>query len=222
MQPAIQGVRENVRDFLDGIESDGQMSWDVRFDFLAYQVSEDTDGLISSLYTVNKSISGLFDSLYQGNGEGLFGLERVPLQGDEFTLMALDCAMDFPWRTVEGCRRIVIVMTDEPLETGAQVERSRELMPKVIDKLQRLKIMLFVFAPQSDMLHSLDQVSRSVWELVENGRGLADIDLGQSLRRIAKSISTSQTPLGSLPDVPRALFGQDTWGSVQDRPLKGS
>src|SRR5688572_3919910 len=44
MQPCIDAVRKNLAQFVSGLQSGGQSTWDVRFDFLAHQASENARG----------------------------------------------------------------------------------------------------------------------------------------------------------------------------------
>ena len=231
MRPCIDGVRANVRQFLDGISSAAQMPWDLRFDFLAHQCSEEPGGeFVTGLYTTELANMRAIKSLYTQSGTGLFttnvntfsqALSTVPVEGDECTLMALDMCLDFPWRTASGCRRIVILLTDEPIESGAWLDKSRKLLPKVIDKIHQLKVMLFMMSPASDIMERLSAVDKAIWREVSTGEGLGEVDLAQVLQDISKSISKSQRPLGTIPEVSRALFGQDRWTEVEARPLSG-
>src|SRR3954452_9892629 len=45
MQPALDGVRAHLGDFVAGLKSSAQATWDVRFDFLAYRASDVQNGI---------------------------------------------------------------------------------------------------------------------------------------------------------------------------------
>lgn len=131
---------------------------------------------------------------------------------NESPLVALDCALDFPWRPRQQTHRIVVLMTDEPVEGGNRQEESRRLTPSIIEKLQTLKAMLFLVAPASEGFEDLAAANLCEWQEVSGGDGLASVDFGKLLSSIARSITRSQTPLGAPPpSASRALFGQDRW-----------
>src|SRR4051794_17719286 len=50
MQPCFDAVRRNVEQLVSGLQSTGQSTWDVRFDFLAHQASEAGGGFIAFHY----------------------------------------------------------------------------------------------------------------------------------------------------------------------------
>jgi hypothetical protein len=126
--------------------------------------------------------------------------------------VALDCALDFPWRSASGVHRVVIMLTDEPLEGGNQVAESLNLAGAVVKKIHGLKVMLNLVAPESDGFEIISAADKAEWSRVEGGDGLSGVNFSKVLSFIAKSITKSQSPLGAPPpSIPRALFGQDRW-----------
>lgn len=126
-------------------------------------------------------------------------------------LVALDYALDAPWRDSHDARRIVIFLTDEQHETTDSPDEHRKMIPQLVQKIAALKVMLFVVAPESDDYEDLCAVDRSDYQKISGDDGMASVDFMKVLRAIAKSISASQTPLGVTPTVQRGLFGQLTW-----------
>ncbi|MBN2584530.1 MAG: VWA domain-containing protein, partial [Planctomycetes bacterium] len=158
MQPCIQAVRRHIGDFVRGLHSDPQSTWDVRLDFVAHSASEDADATVFRQRSLhNESVVG---ALYAGSQSARFfttdveqfsrGLNDVEVSGNEAPLVALDTCLDFPWRDAAECHRVVILMTDEPLESGVLVNDQLQMLPAVIDKIQKLRVMLFIVAPPSD------------------------------------------------------------------------
>ena len=166
----------------------------------------------------------LIDDLYrsQGPSEGQFftrdlaqfrnSLARVDLFGDEAPLIALDCCLDFPWREAAGCHRVVVMMTDEPFETGALQAEQLAMLPTLIEKIQRMRVMLYLVCPESDAFNELSKVEKSVYEVVDQQcDGLASVDFRQVLQEIGKSVSVCDWQMAAPDAVPRGIFSQACW-----------
>jgi hypothetical protein len=238
MQPCFDAVRRHIGDFLAGLSAGGQ-SWDWRVDFLAHRASETAGWLQSSaVFDLQTSrcagaqsvIAALYGS--RQSADELFtrdlavfqrGLSRLSAQGDEAALVALDCCLDFPWRDDAGSHRIVIMLTDEAFETGCVLGPQRTALPQLIDKLQRLKILLYLVAPESAVFEKLAEVDKSEYAVSDRkGNGLTDVDFGGLMRQIGKSVSASQSQVGVRRlEIPRGIFGQATWNATQ-QALRGS
>jgi hypothetical protein len=231
MQPCIDGVRAHIFDFLDGIKSNTQLTWDLRLDFVAYAAQgasvfarfdghdqQDHDQpQVSHRSVFHDEVLG---PLYHGEqgrfftsdtGELQDALEKVPADGDEATLIALDFALDYPWRDASACHRAVILLTDEPFEGGAYQSIQKAKVKQLIKKIQQLRVMLFLIAPESPVYNELATVDRSEYEVVEGGDGLAGVDFGAALSYIGKSLSVSQLQGGTEGSARRGLFGQPGW-----------
>ena len=221
MGPCFQGVCHHLSAFIDGLSYSTQMTWDWRIDFVAHSASRDTAESctfrVESLYHEN-----LIPTLYGEQGKGRFftssadefrdRLVTVPLAADEASLVALDCCLDFPWREGQYCHRVVIMMTDEPFETGVMREEQQAMLDTLIEKIQRLRVMLFLVAPESKVFNELASAEKSVYEPVDGvGGGLAEVDFGQVLSEIGKSVSTYSQQAAGPEEVARGLFGQEYW-----------
>ncbi len=222
MQPCIDAVREHVLQFIQGLES-GQRAMDWRIDFLAYGCDE--GGQVFREQSVRLQGMELVAALYgSGDRSRLFtrdvaefrtALQSVRVEGDEATLVALDCALDFPWRPRNQCHRVVICLTDEAFETGAAVDEQKARLPALIDKVQKLGVMLFLVGPDSPVYDELACVQRSEYRKVAGtSDGLRSVDFAQVLGTIGKSVSASRLQGGAEADVPRGLFGQASWVGV--------
>jgi hypothetical protein len=237
MSPCLQGVKDHLTDFVKGLQSKGQMTWDLRADFVAQNVGQGSQGGV--LFN-HRSVyhEDLHEALYASrsqSGARLFttalddfkaNLDRVRCEGDEAMLVALDFALDFPWRPAVACHRTVILLTDEPCETGAIADEQAQAAPALIRKIQDLRVMLFLVAPDSPTYQKLAEADKSEYEVIsEQQNGLASVDFGKVLQYIGKSVSAaSLQPAGKMgtdtildgqngicPHFPRGLFGQTTW-----------
>lgn len=222
MQPCIDGVRSHVLSFARGLESGlQQRKVDLRLDFLAHSCGED-NGLFRT-QTVRTTSLETAEALYSKPNPAAFftkdvaefekSLSSVVVEGDEATLIALDFALDFPWRPRRDCHRVVICLTDEPFESGAHVEQQRARLDALIDKVQALGVMLFLVAPDSEVWNQLAEADKSEFKQVaEANTGLQKVDFGKVLEQIGKSVSAASMQSADDGRVPRALFGQDRWG----------
>ncbi len=233
MGPCFDALRKHVQSFVRGLESGGQFVWDLRLDFLAYHAGESRSGGVFGFRSLYQRDMSLIDGLYRQKGlqtaSGKFfnsnlgefckGLETVDVSGDEATLIALDTALDFPWREAVGCHRIVVVMTDEALETGVMVRQQVAQIDAMIEKLHTLRAKLFIVGPASDAFDAISAADRSEYQTLDNAHdGLKTANFQQILESIGKSVSVSatlQTP-SAKSGVRRGLFGQEKWGSSNE------
>jgi hypothetical protein len=158
-------------------------------------------------------------SLYKDKSQDFFtkdveafrrSLAEVSVDENETPLLALDCAMDLPWRDEATTNRIVVLFTDEPVAGGNRYDQSVSLISDIIRKLRMSKIFLYMVAPDCPEFDKLSQYEKCEYEPVAEGDGLGSVDFGKVLRQIAKSISMSQTGLATPKQFPQvALFGQD-------------
>ncbi|MFO0954022.1 MAG: hypothetical protein U0835_23285 [Isosphaeraceae bacterium] len=229
MRPCIEGVRQHLGDFIRGLESGGQQRMDYRLDFLAHCC--DQSGGPFMLRSLRHTGADILPALYRPGKPHTFfttsaeelrlALQQVQVAGDEATLVALDFALDFPWRPRSTCHRVVICLTDEPLETGALVAEQRARLSQIIDKIQALGVMLFLVGPPSDAYSVLAEADKSEYQEIDaTGDGLRTVDFGKVLAFIGKTISMASQTAGEERGVQRALFGQDSWGAT-DASISG-
>lgn len=217
MAPCFHSLQKSLGSMMESL-CDGQGAWDVRFDFVAHSASEDRVFRHESIFTGGTE---LFASLY-GNGAGRFfstsiqeflgRLGLVEMEGDEAPLVALDACLDFPWRDAAKCHRVVIFLSDEPFENGAMVQWQKEKLPQLMRKIQDLKILLFIVAPESKGFEELAQIDKSEYEVIDGiNSGMANVDFSLLLAAIGKSVSVSNLQGSAAPTVERSLYGQSEW-----------
>jgi len=231
MDHIFSGVRDNVGKMLESIKSDAQIKWDVRFDFLAYS---NTDNMMR-LHTLNYRGDDVVNALYKGGAKkGLFPfgqggepsfftsdlgtfkaeLGKVSCAADEATCLALDIAADFPFRDSAMCHRVVVLLTDEPVDDGTFVTETSLKVMDLARKYQDRKIALFMVTPPCPTFDTLSQIDKCEWTIDES-RGLTRLDFGKLMQTIGKSVSISQTSQGGAEGV-RPLFGQPGWSKSSE------
>lgn len=215
MAPCFKLLQKSLGSMVEML-ADGQGAWDVRFDFIAHSASE--NGVFRLETVRNLASVPVIQALYGGSGEPLFTssiqeftsrLAAVEMHADESPLFALDVCLDFPWRDSAKCHRVVILLTDEPFEQGAQMQWQKEKLPQLIRKIQDLKVLLFIVAPDSQVFDQLAQVDKSEYEVIDGvNTGMANVDFSRLLAAIGKSVSVSNLQ-GSAPTaVQKSLYGQ--------------
>jgi len=234
MEPCFDAVRKHIVSFVEGLKSDGQVEWDLRFDFVSHSTSSFKAGSeivyrAQSIYETN-----LFHALYQNHaqadGAKLFTssindfvekINKLHAGGDETNLIALDTCLDFPWRPGSDCHRVIILLTDETLETGLEIQEQLVKIPDLITKIHSLGVLLFMIGPDSAGYEELSAANRSTYDVVPKGNGLATVDFKRVLNQIGKSVSASRAQVirGS---VNKALFGQNTWVSSSRTEMRGA
>lgn len=222
MDHVFNEVRDNVFKLIDGLKSNLQIKWDVRFDFLAYSNGDDC----MRMQTLNYRGKDVIDKLYslKANPNGIFGgndffttdvskfkseLGNVECMGDEATLLALDIAADFPFRDASNCHRSVILLTDEPVKRGVCVNETTRKVMELANKYQDKKISLFMVTPSCDVFDSLSQIDKCEWT-VDESSSLTGLDFSKFLEGIGKSVSVSQNAISAVNDV-KPLFNERDW-----------
>lgn len=215
MAPCFQLLQKSLGSMISAL-TDGQGAWDVRFDFVAHSASE--NGVFRLETVRNQGSVGVVQNLYGGNGSGFFTssiqefaarLAAIEMQADESPLFALDVCLDFPWRDAAKCHRVVILLSDEPFEQGAQIQWQKEKLPQLIRKIQDLKVLLFIVAPSSQVFDELAQVDKSEYEVIDGvNTGMANVDFSRLLAAIGKSVSVSNLQGSAPPTIEKSLFGQ--------------
>ena len=230
MAPCLDGVRRNIGAFLDSLAGDENRKLDCRLDFLAHSCDEagklfrseslrwQNQDLLTRLYSTNTTPADFFTT---DPATVRAGLERVEVYGDEAMLVALDTALDYPWRPRAGCHRVVVLLTDEPLEANAPVSGQSRRVNELIDKIHGLGVMLFIVGPKSAGLETLAEADKSQYQQVGHTQdGLGTLDFARVLAHIGKSVSVSTLQGAAEKPVRRALFGQDRWVVTQSE-IKG-
>lgn len=230
MAPCIDSLRRNLGAFLDGLGGGWNKHFDCRLDFLAHSCDE--SGMIVRSNSLRNQGVQLYTNLYGPTRNSAsfftsepasirFALEELEAFGDEAMLVALDTCLDFPWRARSGCHRVVVLLTDEPLESNAAAIDQKRMIGAIIDKIQALGVMLFLVAPRSAGFDELAEADKSQYQQISQKRdGLGSLDFSRVLAHIGKSVSTSALHIGPEQAVTRALFGQNRWDATSDE-IKG-
>lgn len=226
MKPCFNALREHLNDLLNSLQGSGK-AWDIRFDFISQNVAISQSNSSVRVF-VHHSVSSndtLTDLYCSENPEARFftpdrekllnRLDAIECKGDEAMLIALDTALDFPWRDSADCHRVLIFLTDEPCETNIDNgEKYPKLIDNIIDKIHDRVVMLFIVAPESDAYDELSQANRCEYKVIQGtGDGFRNVDFKKIMEFIGKSVSVPSVNESPNDYSYRALFGQDKWNS---------
>ena len=141
-------------------------------------------------------------------------LSRLECGGDECTVPMLDIAADFPFRDAATCHRVIVLLTDEPVDDGVYVSQSKAKLMELAQKLQSKKIALYMTTPDCPVFDTLSQADKCEWN-VDSSRGLEGIDFTKLMQSIGKSVSMSQTNAAERGgNAPKPLYNESAWKSV--------
>jgi len=223
MRPCIDALRQNIMSFVAGLDGPNAGSFDLRLEFVALKVdperatyivdSSGGEGLWERLYSKGSNSAASAPGCWSTPRDFVKALEGITVGADEDSLMALDFALDLPWRKVAGCHRVAVLLTDEPPETGFMPNERKAMAGELVRKINDLRVKLFMVGPYSATLAELQAADGADFIEISDsdvGRGLASVNFRKILDAIAKSISVSSLQHAPKP-VKRALFGQDGW-----------
>lgn len=227
MRPAIDGVKRNIKKLVEALKGDLQIKWDVRLDFIAHSTGETLSGKdVCRIESINCKGEKLIDAVYGKaslQSSPLFtsdidsfceALSRLECGGDECTVPMLDIAADFPFRDAATCHRVIVLLTDEPVDDGVYVSQSKAKLMELAQKLQSKKIALYMTTPDCPVFDTLSQVDKCEWN-VDSSRGLEGIDFTKLMQSIGKSVSMSQTNAAEHGgNAPKPLYNESAWKSV--------
>ncbi len=142
-------------------------------------------------------------------------LNLIVPNGDEETLIALDCALDFPFGSLSNTKRVVVLLTDEPLEDGVFKGQNGDKIHDLIDKIHARHINLFCVMPESEQANQLAYADRSEIEFIQGGDGLAHVKFDLLFGQMGKSISVASLQSTNEPPFKTGLYGQKEWTTSQ-------
>jgi len=176
MEPCIQAVRDHIMEFVGALGSDQRIaSVDWRLGFVAFDDSE------FYVQDFTKEVER-FRSALMGFSTG----------GSEFTLPALDVALDFPWR--DDAQRVLILFTDEPLSGGSMIDYQLSKFQDLMAKIVNLSVKLYYYGEDCPHYTEFQKLPGSYVQVVDlHSRTMGVSDFAKALEQIGRTISTSLT-----------------------------
>ena len=216
MRPCFEGLANNLQQVVNPLQTLGLK---VRLGFIAMRVGNTVDGgALIDTSSINCSSDAL--PFIASGDPGLFTednalfsskMRALELGGDENQLLALDCALDFPFGPMVNTRRVVAMFSDETIEDGFSGAADVEKIPAIVTKIMARRIQFFAALPSSPALEALGSADCAQIEPVPGGEGLASVNFSKLLGQMAKSISCASLQAGP-ENYQKGLFGQYEWG----------
>ena len=190
MTPCLEGVKEHISKFIEGLLANPQLSnLYCRLGFIAYDCY---DFYLMDFTTDIKKFQSAMSSLQPG--------------GNEYSLPALDWSLDFSWR--ENAHRIVIQFTDEPLEGGEDPPFQRSKLQELYGKIASLNAMLYFVGPDCKEYRGFERVPKCIVQYITGHNHFYNIDFKEVLFQIGKTLSHSVTPSPTkMGSVKKDLYG---------------
>ena len=196
MTGVIEGVKKYIVDFVDKIKTDPENPMDVRVGFIGQYYGK---FFIKDFTEDPKDFASALNPLDTG--------------GDEFTLPALDWALDFPWR--HGVHKIVVLFTDECLDTGHDPSRQRSKMEELIEKVNALHAKVFAYGPDCEEYKKFfESLPKSHYTEVEFS-AISPDEMSPVLDQIAKTVT--QTSRGEAAQTPPGSIKKDLYGIGEEK-----
>lgn len=170
MSGCIEGVKDHIISFVQGLEANQQ----VRIDWRLGLVAADSN---------KYSVLGFTDNprTFQD------AVGKINLAGNECMLPALDVAADFSWR--DNVHKAILFFTDEPVAGGSCYTEQQTGIDGLKEKLRKLKVELYAFTPRCpDYLDLTSNLPRSKHRLDQDFNAYNYDDI---LMTIGKSVSRS-------------------------------
>ncbi len=184
MHHCIVGVRDTVNDFVSTLEAGirGQMPVDWRIGLMAY-TGEEFKFVDLAEDTVK------FKKILNTSADG----------GDEFTPGAIDYTIsNTNWR--EGAQRVIVVFTDESLETGkGGADEFDNLLKKIVDS----HIQIIYYGEKCPYYAKFEQCPKAEVNVVSNFSGISFSEL---MNRLAVTVSSGNAFSGKDPVVKKMVY----------------
>jgi len=190
MSSVIEAVRNHIDAFVASINAAQGPRIDMRLGLVVHATSIDSSKSILA-YPFTEDVKKFRSWLAEGRSGG-----------DEFTLPAIDRALDFPWRS--PCRRFVIAFTDEPVGGGDQSGLQESGVEDLLDKIKALRAHTYLLAPACPVYDYMGRSEPLVMRLTLNSSELATFDFAKFLTALGATVTSttqSEAPKSYLPNL---------------------
>lgn len=194
MDSCIDAVKDHIKSFIDGLQSNPNYQFDYRLGIVAHD-------------------SYQFDILDFTKDEEVFknAVSKIDTRGDEYTLPAIDWGVDFNWR--KRANRIVVVFTDEPLSGGHKPEFQKQKMGELFDKIIEQKVMLFFVGPECPEYRKFYKLPKSFYKECEM-EDFNESDYKHLLEMIGKTASDTVSAFYQMLDEKDIEYNKDIYNII--------
>jgi hypothetical protein len=191
MEKVLEAVKKHIDDFVAGVNSSKNSSIDLRLGLVVHP-------------TDDRPFSKSYD-FTSDKDEFRRNLASVTLSNEnEWTLPAIDKALDFSWRT-QG-RRFVAVFTDEAVDDGAEPEIQKSKLEDLKNKILALHVHGYFIAPPCPIYDMLGKQMPRMVRVILTQDELATYDFGKFLGDMGKTVSVTSESVAPVSFMPN-LYG---------------
>ena len=223
MGPCFAKLKDKLGDLLAPL---WQADFDARIGILGYASGRNGSTPVHDLTFVGGTGTPMVRELYSAQPEPQHFFTRetsvagkvisgLTARGNEDTLLALDIALDFPFRPLSDCRRLIAVFTDEKLEDSVSGREPCKKIADIMAKVDSRHVSLFIMAPASPALEKMcvEALTSAVTAhpIDKGGDGLNGVNFGDILGMLGKTLTVGSLQSEGEAPWKRAIFGQDQW-----------
>lgn len=174
MLPCFDGVKKHIQVFVQELTTGANTPIDYRL------------GILSAGY-----FSFLKKDFTENIEDFRTAIGRMKAEwGNEFTLPALDFAMDYDFR--QQTHKVIILFSDEPVRGGAQVKFQLSKLDELIEKATMIHVKFFIFAPDCPSLKQIaNLVPGSSFTDIRRHEEFFTSNFSEVLKKIGKTVSSS-------------------------------
>lgn len=192
MGDIIDSIQTHISNFVEVLINDPQSTVkDVRLGLVTHDVNGTRRVHKADFVTSSREFNSLLDSAPDGE--------------QEFGLPAIDCALDFDWRT--SCRRYIIFFSDEPVSGGWDSSFQNSKLNELAHKMADLHVNFIGFNTEDcPSYRKLSKVGGlSSYEVLTRS-DLTGASMNELLKDAARTITSGQDSSIST-SIPRNLYG---------------
>ncbi|MCG7850919.1 MAG: VWA domain-containing protein [Methanosarcinaceae archaeon] len=206
MRPCIEGVRQNIENFVDLVGNDPETAIDWRLGLLWHQVD-----VRNNCLSIEK-LPGEFTTEVNVFKQSL-GYISGKVGGGEANLLALDWSLDFPWRN--DAHKFVVLFTDEGVGSGFDPILSLSKMDQLIKKIAAIGASVYFITyggPEFDDYKKIAATNKCHHIEVPAGSGFDELNFAEIMSKLGKSVSSgSRGAVQNQQIIEHDIYGIRKW-----------
>ncbi|MCJ7525895.1 MAG: VWA domain-containing protein [Candidatus Aminicenantes bacterium] len=206
MRPCLEGVRQNIENFVDLVGSDPETAIDWRLGLLWHQVD-----VRNNCLSIDK-LPGEFTTDINAFKQCLSYISGK-VGGGEANLLALDWCLDFGWRS--DAHKFIVLFTDEGVGSGFDPLLSLSKVDQLIKKIAAVGASVHFITydgPEFDDYRKIALTNKCHHIEVPAGSGFAELNFAEIMSKLGKSVSSgSRGAVQGQQVVERDIYGILKW-----------
>jgi hypothetical protein len=203
MMPCIQGIIDNIKDFIGLIKAKAGAPVELRLGFVGHQWDRELNQFYWSWLNYTKDV-GVFLSFLAAT--------KAKLGWDETNLVGLDVALDFEYwchrnEPPSKASKFVMMFTDEPVETGWEPAYCLGKVEEIKKKIRCLGTYLTIVSyddKQQPTYKDICSIDRCKFIPIPRTQGFMKVDFADILKLLSKTVYSN------LGEGPRDERHEDT------------